>query len=99
MSRSAYVVLGVPEDVDPAGLRQAYRTLVKAEHPDKKGGTEAAHTRFLEIQAAYEILCDPQRREAHDLDPGSTLETEVWKKKRQAQLRRRKMRLRKLYAD
>lgn len=99
MSRSAYVVLGVAEDVDPAGLRDAYRKLVKTEHPDKKGGSEAAHARFLEIQAAYEILCDPKRREAHDLDPGSTLETEVWKKKRQAQLRRRKIRLRKLYAD
>lgn len=99
MSRDAYSVLGVQKDVDLAGLRAAYRQLIKTEHPDKRGGGEAAHARFLEIQAAYEILIDPNRRDVHDRDPTATLETEVWRKRRQAQLQRRKNRLRKLYSD
>ncbi len=99
MSRDAYTVLGVARDVSNADLRSAYRQLVKREHPDKRGGTEAAHTRFLEIQAAYEILADDKRRIAHDLDPTSTLETELWHKRRRAQLRRRKTRLQKLYSS
>ena len=97
--RDAYAVLGVPRDVEPERLRAVYRALVKAEHPDKKGGSEAAHTRFLEIQAAYEILMDPERRAAHDLDPTGTFETEVWHKKRKAQLERRRRRLRRLYRN
>jgi molecular chaperone DnaJ len=99
MSRDAYTVLGVARDVGQADLRAAYRALVKLEHPDKRGGTEAAHTRFLEIQAAYEILADNKRRTAHDLNPTATLETELWHKRRQGQLRRRKSRLQKLYTS
>lgn len=97
--RDAYVVLGVARDVDDAQLRATYRALVKAHHPDKHGGTEAAHARFLEIQAAYEILIDPARREAHDLDPTGTFETELWHRRRKAQLMRRKSRLSKLYRE
>lgn len=98
-TKDAYSVLGVARGVDEAGLRASYRKLAKQWHPDRHGGTEAAHTRFLEIKAAYEILIDPARRMAHDLDPLATLETEVWQQRRKAQLERRRTRLRKLYQE
>lgn len=98
-NQDAYEVLGVARDVDEAGLRAAYRSLAKRWHPDRHGGTEAAHTRFLEIKAAYEVLVDPSRRAAHDLDPQATLQTEVWQQRRKAQLDRRKRRLKKLYSE
>lgn len=97
--RDAYAVLGVSPSAGEPEIRAAYRKRVKAEHPDKHGGSEAAHARFLEIQAAYHVLSDPARRAAHDLDPTGTFETELWQQRRKAQLERRRSRLRRLYTE
>jgi DnaJ-class molecular chaperone len=95
--RSAYEVLGVGRAASGAEIRRAYKLLVRSEHPDIIGGGAAAHERFLEIKAAYEILADPARRSAYDRDPGTTLEVQIAIELRSAQLRRRKRRLRRLY--
>lgn len=94
---SAYEVLRIPEDADDDAIRAAYRRRARELHPDRHGGTEAAHLAFLELQAAYEILSDPERRATHDRDPEGTLDEERRLKQRRAQLKRRKARLRGLY--
>lgn len=95
----AYQLLGVARDATDQAIRAAYRERVKRMHPDRHGGTEAAHEAFLELQAAYEVLSDPDRRAAHDLDPEGVLGTEVWVQRRKAQLKRRRARLDRLYRE
>merc|ERR1712232_180354 len=57
-----YEVLGVEKDVDAKTLKKTYRKLCLKHHPDK-GGDEHF---FKEINAAYEILSDPKKREIYD---------------------------------
>jgi Ca-activated chloride channel family protein len=61
--RDHYAVLGVSSDADLPAIKQAYRQLVRRHHPDVSH-EEGAAQRFHEIQQAYEILSDPQQREA-----------------------------------
>jgi len=62
--RDYYVVLGVPRDASPAGIRAAFRDLAKRTHPDRAGADSAR--RFAEIREAYEILADDESRRAYD---------------------------------
>jgi len=57
-----YQILGVDKDVTPEELKKAYRSLASKHHPDKGGDT----ARFQEIQAAYDVLSDPQKRAEYD---------------------------------
>lgn len=95
---SAYDVLAVPPDADTAAIRDAYRARVRDAHPDRHPDDPSAHERFLAIQAAYEILIDPERRRAHDEDPEGVLKDELLEK-RKAQLKRRRARLRRLFSE
>lgn len=95
--RSAYEILGVEPDATAAEIRRVYRVLVKAHHPDLRPEDPAAHERFLVIKAAYEVLIDPVRRAAHDAAPATTVDAQLLEERRQAQLRRRKKRLWRLY--
>jgi Ca-activated chloride channel family protein len=61
--RDHYAVLGISSDADLPAIKQAYRQLVRRYHPDVNHEQGAAQ-RFHEIQQAYEILSDPQQREA-----------------------------------
>ena len=61
-SRDPYQVLGVASSASAAELKAAYRALVKQHHPDA-GGDEH---RILELNAAWEVLGDTERRAAHD---------------------------------
>lgn len=63
--RDYYEVLGVDRDVDERGLKQAYRRLARQYHPDVNREPEA-ESRFKEINEAYQILNDPQKRAAYD---------------------------------
>lgn len=54
-----FEVLGVPVASSPAEVRRAYRALVQRFHPDHNPGDDAAHDRFLSVQAAYEELGSP----------------------------------------
>jgi molecular chaperone DnaJ len=64
--RDYYEVLGVNRGCDEAGLKSAFRKLAMEHHPDRNGGCEEATGRFKEINEAYSILSDPQKRAAYD---------------------------------
>ena len=61
-----YQKLGVQPDASPEELKKAYRTLAKKYHPDLHPGDHTAETRFKEINEAYEILSDPEKRKKYD---------------------------------
>ncbi|WP_374579488.1 molecular chaperone DnaJ [Phenylobacterium sp.] len=64
--RDYYEILGVDRGVDEAALKSAFRKLAMQHHPDRNGGCEDAAGRFKEINEAYSILSDPQKRAAYD---------------------------------
>ena len=66
MALTLYDVLEVAPDADAPALKRAYRRQAQRWHPDRHGGTPAAHERFLVIRAAYDELRDPGRRRAYD---------------------------------
>lgn len=71
-TRDPYRILGVPRDASQEDVRRAYRGLAREHHPDANPGDPAAEGRFKQIQAAYAVLSDPQKRRAHDLRTRST---------------------------
>lgn len=64
--RDPYEVLGVAKEADQAEIKSAFRRLAVRFHPDKNPHDDNAHTRFKEINAAYQILGDEQRRRTYD---------------------------------
>jgi DnaJ-class molecular chaperone len=60
--QNPYQTLGVDRNSSPEDIKRAYRRLASQHHPDK-GGDKA---RFQEIQSAYDMLTNPQKRAAHD---------------------------------
>jgi len=66
MAKTLYEVLGVAKDASAADVKKAYRKLVREVHPDRNPGDEAAEARFKEVQAAYDILSDPEKRKRYD---------------------------------
>ena len=61
-----YAVLGVPRAASEKEVRQAYRRLARQHHPDVNPGDKAAESRFKEINAAYEVLSDADKRKKYD---------------------------------
>src|ERR1700761_4156304 len=66
MQRDYYEVLGVARGCGEEELKSAFRKLAKEHHPDRNGGCEEAAGRFKEINEAYSILSDAQKRAAYD---------------------------------
>jgi molecular chaperone DnaJ len=64
--RDYYEILGVARDADEAGLKAAFRKLAMEHHPDRNGGCQEAAARFKEINEAYSVLSDKQKRAAYD---------------------------------
>jgi len=64
--RDFYEVLGVPKGADDAALKSAFRKLAMQYHPDKNPGDTEAERKFKEINEAYQVLSDPQKRGAYD---------------------------------
>ena len=60
-----YDVLGVPTDASEADIKKAFRKLASQHHPDKGGDT----TKFQQIQEAYEVLGDSNKRHEYDHPP------------------------------
>jgi molecular chaperone DnaJ len=65
-AKNYYAVLGVSRSESPAGIRAAYHELARRIHPDIIG--PVGTSRFQDINEAYEVLSDPARRRAHDLE-------------------------------
>jgi molecular chaperone DnaJ len=61
-----YKVLGVAAEATPEDLKKSYRTLAKRYHPDRNRGDAAAEARFKEIQEAYDVVGDPEKRRKYD---------------------------------
>ena len=64
--RDYYEVLGVQKDASADDIKKAYRKLAKENHPDLHPGDKAAEERFKEINEAYEILSDADKRAKYD---------------------------------
>jgi len=64
--KDLYKTLGVPENVDADTLKKAYRKLAKENHPDATGGDKKKTERFKEINEAYAVLSDAQKRKEYD---------------------------------
>ena len=61
-----YTILGVPRDASAADIKKAFRQLARKYHPDTAADKKAAEEKFKEINEAYEVLSDPEKRSRYD---------------------------------
>jgi curved DNA-binding protein len=67
MAKDYYRILGVPRNASDAEIKKAYRKLAMQYHPDRNPGKEKwANEKFKEINEAYGVLGDPQKRKQYD---------------------------------
>ena len=61
-----YQTLGVTKSASEKEIKQAYRKLARKHHPDVNPGDKSAEAKFKEINEAYEVLGDPEKRKKYD---------------------------------
>lgn len=64
--KNYYEILGVDETASAEDIRKVYRELAKKYHPDKTGGDKEAEDRLKEINQAYDVLKNPEKRKKYD---------------------------------
>ena len=64
--RGCYEVLGVAREASEEALKKAYRKLAMKWHPDRNQGNKDAEAKFKELNEAYDILKDAEKRAAYD---------------------------------
>ena len=64
--RDYYQVLGVDKTADAGTIKKAYYKLAKQYHPDANPGDKVAEEKFKEVNEAYEVLSDPEKRSRYD---------------------------------
>ncbi len=66
MKKDYYEVLEVKKNASQEDIKRAYRRLARKYHPDMNSGDKEAGNRFKEINEAYKVLSDPQKRSTYD---------------------------------
>lgn len=66
MAKDLYEILGVSKSANDNEIKAAYRKKALESHPDKHKGEKDAETKFKEINQAYEVLSDKQKRQQYD---------------------------------
>lgn len=61
-----YSILGIDKGASEAEVKKAYRKKAQEFHPDKNPGDKGAEAKFKEVQEAYEVLSDSQKRSRYD---------------------------------
>ncbi|MBP1707027.1 MAG: chaperone DnaJ domain protein, partial [Chloroflexi bacterium] len=61
-----YRILGINRNATDKDIKAAYRRLARQHHPDVNPGNKAAEERFKEINQAYEVLSDVEKRKKYD---------------------------------
>lgn len=64
--RDYYEVLGVARTATEDEIKKAYRKLARKHHPDVNPGDKTAEEKFKEINEAYAVLSDPEKRKRYD---------------------------------
>ena len=64
--RDYYEVLGLQKGADEASIKKAYRSLAKKYHPDMNPGDAEAEVKFKEVNEAYEVLSNPEKKAQYD---------------------------------
>jgi len=66
MAEDYYQTLGVARSASQEEIRKAYKKLAQKYHPDLNPDDKGAHTKFKEIQNAYDVIGDPEKRKKYD---------------------------------
>ena len=67
MAKDCYAILGLLPTAELVVIKAAYKALAQRYHPDKFSGDPAvARSKMEQLNAAYRVLSNPQRRQAHD---------------------------------
>ena len=65
-AKNYYEILGIKRDAGEKEIKQAYRRLARKYHPDVNAGDKSAENKFKEVNEAYEVLSDKEKRQKYD---------------------------------